>query len=790
VGDGALPYGPGLFFETEEEWTAGYPDPRRVALARVPDPAPPPPPDLGPLWAALGPPAPAAAAYLAGRGLAAAADLCRSPDLAALAPAIAAARDRRGRGQAFADLAPADQLALHAAGGYILALSIRDAADRVVGIQLRSLDRRDRTTMTIGAAGSGVFGAAGAVAGAAVVVLAEGLTDTLAATIATTSDAAAVVGLAGAGSWRAALGLPLAGKRVIIAFDADKAGDAAAAGLVAALADSAACYRARPAAPDKDCCDALARAPGALAALLGGAAPFAAPLAPAARAPGPNGHTHAHAPPPHDAPPLTDADAPPDEGGSGKGRKGPGPSAGSRLALMVRGDLRLWHAPDGIGHATLEDEDHSESWPLDSAACRTYLRRRWFFAHRAALSKEAVGEAIATLDMFARDAAGRPWLRTAEHGDDIYIDLCDAEWRAIRVTAAGWAVVRGPLPVAFVRTPGMIALPAPARGGSVDLLREVANIPDGDEFKLVAAWLLAALRPSGPYPILCLHGEQGSAKSSAARAIRGLVDPSTIPLRSEPKENRDLFINAKNSWCISLENLSYLEPWLSDALCGLSTGNGFATRSLYSNDEEVLFVAARPQILNGITDVAARGDLVDRALILQLPPIAEAGRRTEKELWARYDQVRPLILGALCDGLQAAIARLPHTAPEHNVRMADFAAWATAAEPALGWRPGAFMEAYRRNRRDASEGLLEDSLLVGPIRAIAAAVAAWEGTSTALLAEMARHSTEAAMKEKTWPKSPRALSAALRRIAPAMRASGLHVDHPKGTKKLWIVRQD
>ena len=47
-------------------------------------------------------------------------------------------------------------------------------------------------------------------------------------------------------------------------------------------------------------------------------------------------------------------------------------------------------------------------------------------------------------------------------------------------------------------------------------------------------------------------------------------------LRGEPRENRDLMVMAANSWTVALDNLSYLQQWLSDALCCLSTGGGFS----------------------------------------------------------------------------------------------------------------------------------------------------------------------------------------------------------------------
>ena len=93
--------------------------------------------------------------------------------------------------------------------------------------------------------------------------------------------------------------------------------------------------------------------------------------------------------------------------------------------------------------------------------------------------------------------------------------------------------------------------------------------------------LVAALNSLGPFPVLVLQGEAGSAKSTAVRVLRELVDPNTTPLRAEPREIRDLMIAARNSWCTAFDNVSYLTPWLSDALCRLATGSGFATRMLY-----------------------------------------------------------------------------------------------------------------------------------------------------------------------------------------------------------------
>jgi hypothetical protein len=118
----------------------------------------------------------------------------------------------------------------------------------------------------------------------------------------------------------------------------------------------------------------------------------------------------------------------------------------------------------------------------------------------------------------------------------------------------------------------MEALPIPTRGGSLDELRPFVNVADEADWKLIVSWVVQALRPRGPYPVLVLHGEQGSAKSTTARVLRALVDPRTPAVRSMPRSDHDLMIAAQNAWLLALDNISHLPQWLSDALCRLATG--------------------------------------------------------------------------------------------------------------------------------------------------------------------------------------------------------------------------
>jgi len=132
----------------------------------------------------------------------------------------------------------------------------------------------------------------------------------------------------------------------------------------------------------------------------------------------------------------------------------------------------------------------------------------------------------------------------------------------------------------------MLELPAPVRGGTLkELDKHLRMSPSG--YVLTKAWLLAALRPRGPYPVLAFTGEQGTAKSTALRMLRHLVDPNTAPLRAPPDTTRDLYVAAINGHVITLDNVTSLTADVSDALCRLSTGGGFSTRSLYTNAQGV-----------------------------------------------------------------------------------------------------------------------------------------------------------------------------------------------------------
>lgn len=473
--------------------------------------------------------------------------------------------------------------------------------------------------------------------------------------------------------------------------------------------------------------------------------------------------------------------AKPDEEGDG-GRRRPS-QADILVELAETADLFHNSGDEGEGYATITIDNHRETWPIRGGGFRRWLSREFYLRSGKAPGNQALQDALNVICGIAlHDRPEFPVaVRVAQLGGAIYLDLADAEWRAVRIDPEGWEVVNNP-PVRFLRRRGMFPLPAPTRGGSLADLRPLVNLPDDDAWQLFIAWLVAAYRPDRPFPILAANGEQGSAKTTLCRLARNLIDPNKAPLRRPPRDDRDLMIAATNGWVVAFDNLSGIKPDLADALCVLATGGGFGTRELYTDAEEKLFDATRPILINGIEDLATRSDLLDRCISLTLPTIDDNQRLTEAELWQRFEQAQPAILGALLDAVSSALRNLGKVKLASKPRMADFAAWVVAAEPALPWPAGSFLRAYLANRGVANATALEGAIIAGPILALVEKCGSWQGTAAELLEVLETyHSDEKIRKHKDWPTSPRKLGGALRRVAPNLRKAGIEVDMDRKT---------
>jgi hypothetical protein len=432
--------------------------------------------------------------------------------------------------------------------------------------------------------------------------------------------------------------------------------------------------------------------------------------------------------------------------------------------------------------------DHKEVWPVHSSGFTRWLIAQFFIQTGSAPNANSLTEAKRLFESkaFYESPEERAYIRIAGEKKGIYIDLVNSEWERIMVGRRGWHVTaKGPH---FVRHKGMLPLPAPETGGGIEELRKFLNVEDDRSWILMVAWLLGAFNPTGPYPVLVLQGEQGSAKSTISHVLRSLVDPNLTPYRSKPRSEHDLVIMAGNSWVLAFDNLSGMKSWLSDGLCRISTGGGFSTRTLYSDRDETIFQHQRPIILNGIDEIVTRHDLADRAIFLSLPPIPDNKRIPEKAFYALLNEAKPRIMGALMDAASMALRNIDNVDVESLPRMADFALWVAAAEPALPWKEGYFLQAYEGNRVEIYDRAIDADMVATTIKGWMEQEghATWTGTSSELFDQLEGHLTERETKRQEWPKSPSHLSRRLARCASFLRRVGVEVEFAREARRRVI----
>jgi hypothetical protein len=466
------------------------------------------------------------------------------------------------------------------------------------------------------------------------------------------------------------------------------------------------------------------------------------------------------------------------------GEAAPKEEKGSDVALLIElgsQGVELFRDHAGKAFARVRADGHSDTYPINNGKYRQWLKNRYYEQTGYTPGAETFRSALDVLELLAnRGPVVEVFIRTAEvldpddkYGTAYFLDLADDERRAVRITRDGWELVADP-PVCFRRPKGMRPLPVPVRGGPAGEFWSFLNVQEGDR-PLVEAWMVAALRPRGPFPVLVFGGEQGSAKTSACRVVRGSVDPHVTPLRSLPKDERDLAIAAANSGLLGFDNVSHLPDWVSDALCRLATGSGFASRQLYSDDEEVHLAVCRPCLFNGIEEVAGRSDLLNRAILIELPVIPDDRRKAEEDFWRDFNEAHPRILGTLLDAMVGTLARLPKTRLDRMPRMADFARLGEAGSRAKGRPEGEFLAAYAVNQAKAMEISMESSPVALAIVALMAGRAEWRGTAGSLLVEL-EDKVQPSSRRRNWPATPRGLSGALRRAAPSLRSLGIVSD--------------
>lgn len=459
----------------------------------------------------------------------------------------------------------------------------------------------------------------------------------------------------------------------------------------------------------------------------------------------------------------------------------------STLLIEIGSLGKLFHDANMDAYCEVVLNDIAIAMKVRSKEFFEYLSLQLYVLTGKGASNTAITDAKNTLESKAKfDGKQIDVAIRAAHVDNIYIDIgCDKR-RIIKVTDSKWGFVAS-TPMKFIRKNGMTALPEPATEGDLSLLKKYLNV-DEEDLPLIVGWLLCALGAVKPYPILIFQGEQGTGKSTNTKLLRSLVDPSSVPLRSPPKDTDQLLVSASNTHVVAMDNLSGLKAEISDCLCRLSTGGGIDKRALYTDNDQLLIDIQKPVIINGIDDIASRPDLSERSIILNLPVIPAAKRRRESEFWKEFERDKPKILTGLLKGLVSGIKNSPNLILDKQPRMADVAHWVTSCEMGLGIK-GQFLQAHTRNQELAIYDNIEASPIGSAIMALMNSRRKWTGTPTELKAALEDIAGERQVRSKSWVASTKGMSNAINRLTPSFRKIRIEITKSKGDRRTYTLER-
>ncbi len=395
----------------------------------------------------------------------------------------------------------------------------------------------------------------------------------------------------------------------------------------------------------------------------------------------------------------------------------------------------------------------------------------------------AISSALSVIEAGAAARKNRQqiYLRVALVNGVLYVDLGSADGRCVEVRPGSWRLLkRPPEHVVFRRTSLTSEMPRPSRRSNLDLLRGLVNVTD-EGWDLLRAWLVMALMPNIPVPILYLSGGQGNGKTTCARTVVSIVDPSPTPTQSPPGAKDDWPSVAAASRVVGIDNISVIPAWLSDVLCRAVTGEGTNKRKLYTDDDVHVTAFRRAIILTSIDAGSLRGDFGQRLIPIELDHMAKY--RVEAELVELLAEAMPRILGGLFD-LVAEVLANP-AVPDELPRMADAGRIMASVDAALGSRS---LAAYHAAQDNIAGIVVEGDPVADAVRKMLARRpdGVWTGIASELLDELRRW----ADSPRQWPGNGRSLGARLRRLQPAlMEAWEIEVEFSRRKQRLIRLTQ-
>lgn len=330
----------------------------------------------------------------------------------------------------------------------------------------------------------------------------------------------------------------------------------------------------------------------------------------------------------------------------------------------------------------------------------------------------------------------------------------------------------------------------PETGGNVEKVLDFVNITDPEKRLLLLVFILTCFIPDFPHTVLNIYGPAGSAKTSLSALLKKIIDPSLIEEDEFPRSSSEFAQKFSHNWLTCFGNVSAIPGWTSDLLCKAITGGGFTKRELYSDDEDVIYRFKRCMVINGISLVAAKSDLLERSILLELETIPANQRLREDVLTKKFEAEKASILGGIFTAVSRAMQIKDSIEPDSLPRMADFVVWGCAIAEVIGHSKEKFLQAYYRNISMQNKEVIFESSEAGALIELAERNPVWKGTPTQLLNELRLIAQEQKVDiEKNFSKNPNVLTRKLNLLKANLEQAGIKMWHGEENKQRIIYIQ-
>lgn len=471
----------------------------------------------------------------------------------------------------------------------------------------------------------------------------------------------------------------------------------------------------------------------------------------------------------------------------GKGRR----SQADRLVEIVTAENAvLFHDQYREPHARILVSGHWETCRVKSKNFRRWCCNLFWKQEKKTPNSNALSSALNTLEGMATYEGQQIRLenRMVWHEGALWYDLSNEVWEAVRITEEGWEIVPTP-PILFQRFTHQAPQMHPVRGGDIRGLLHFTRLAKEEQKLLLLVYAVSCFIPGFPHPVPILYGDQGAAKTTTAKVLRSLIDPSTVGVLSMSNTSTELAQTLSHHYCSFFDNLSSITDWASDALCRAVTGEGFSKRELYSDDDDFIYTFQRCVGMNGINIVATKPDLLDRSILLKLERIPKAERKAEQAFWEEFNAALPSILGGVLDTLSASLRLRGSIALPEVPRMADFALWGCAIAQALGATQEEFLRVYGANINEQHEEAISESAVATAVMLLMEDRNEWTGSPSSLLEAMEQvaEKEKISTKGKEWPKAPQSLTRRLKEAKTNLAEVGIQIETDRGSGGRRII---